>query len=133
MLLLPHGTTLSALRNLYLCQVALGRCALDPLPVLASLCGPSAEILAMKLHPLKDLLPRQELAAAAERVCCTATCQVCALLGPRSSALRQGPHGYPWVLLPVLMATADLACLLGNCNGFRSSLCCIVTVAIHGS
>ena len=58
------------------CQVALGRCALDPLPVLASLCGPSAEILAMALHPLKDLLPRQELAAAAERVCCTAACQV---------------------------------------------------------
>ena len=53
-------------------QVALGRCSLDPLPVLASLCGPSAEILAMALHPLKDLLPRAELLAAAERVCITA-------------------------------------------------------------
>ena len=55
--------------------MALGRCSLDPLPVLASLCGPSAEILAMALHPLKDLLPRAELLAAAERVCITAVNQ----------------------------------------------------------
>lgn len=57
-------------------QVALGRCALEPLPVLASLCGPSAEIVAMNLHPLKNLIPRQEIAAAAERVCITAVNQV---------------------------------------------------------
>jgi hypothetical protein len=56
-------------------QVALGRCSLDPLPVLASLCGPSAEVLAMRLHPLQHLLPRGELLAAAERVCITAVNQ----------------------------------------------------------
>jgi transcription elongation factor SPT6 len=57
-------------------QVALGRCSLDPLPVLASLCGPTAEIVAMNLHPLKNLLPRQEVAAVAERICITAVNQV---------------------------------------------------------
>ena len=59
--------------------MALGRCSLDPLPVLASLCGPSGEILAMGLHPLKALLPRADLLAAAERVCITAVNQVLCL------------------------------------------------------
>ncbi|BDA45673.1 Transcription elongation factor SPT6 [Coccomyxa sp. Obi] len=56
--------------------VALARCALDPLAVLASLCGPSGEILGANLHPLQDVLPKQELLAVAERICITATNQV---------------------------------------------------------
>ncbi|CAL8470742.1 g10284 [Coccomyxa elongata] len=56
--------------------VALARCALDPLAVLASLCGRSGEILGANLHPLQDVLPKQELLAVAERICITATNQV---------------------------------------------------------
>lgn len=56
--------------------MALARCALDPLAVLASLCGPSAEILGANLHPLQELLPKQDLLAVAERICITATNQV---------------------------------------------------------
>lgn len=37
---------------------------------------PLREILAANLHPLKDLLPKQDLLAVAERVCMTATNQV---------------------------------------------------------
>jgi hypothetical protein len=56
-------------------QIALVRCQLDPLAVLSALCGPSAEILSMDLHPLKELLPRQALLTAAERICITAVNQ----------------------------------------------------------
>ncbi len=57
-------------------QIALGRSKLEPLAVLAALCGPPAEILSMDLHPLKELLPRQALRTAAERICITAVNQV---------------------------------------------------------
>ena len=60
-------------------QIALGRSKLEPLAVLAALCGPPAEILSMDLHPLKELLPRQALRTAAERICITAVNQVRAL------------------------------------------------------
>ena len=56
-------------------QIALGRCKLEPLAVLAALCGPSGEVLSMNLHPLRELLPRQALLTAAERVCITAVNQ----------------------------------------------------------
>ena len=56
--------------------MALARSALDPLAVLASLCGSSAEILGANLHPLQGLLPKQDLLAVAERICITATNQV---------------------------------------------------------
>ncbi len=57
-------------------QIALGRSKLEPLAVLSALCGPSAEILSADLHPLKELLPKQALLTAAERVCITAVNQV---------------------------------------------------------
>ena len=56
-------------------QIALARCKLEPLAVLSALCGPSAEILSMDLHPLKELVPRQALLKAAERICITAVNQ----------------------------------------------------------
>ena len=56
-------------------QIALARCKLEPLAVLSALCGPSAEILSMNLHPLKELVPRQALLTTAERVCITAVNQ----------------------------------------------------------
>lgn len=76
-------------------QIALVRCQLDPLAVLSALCGPSAEILSMDLHPLKELLPRQALLTAAERICITAVNQAgsCIALLKKSllsSALWQG-------------------------------------------
>ena len=57
-------------------QVALGRGALDPLAVLAALCGPGNEVLALNLHPLQPLLPPADLAAAVERIVITAVAQV---------------------------------------------------------
>lgn len=56
-------------------QIALARCKLEPLAVLSALCGPSAEILSMNLHPLKELVPRQALLTTAERICITAVNQ----------------------------------------------------------
>ena len=50
-------------------QIALARCQLEPLAVLSALCGPSAEILSMDLHVLKELVPRQALLTTAERIC----------------------------------------------------------------
>lgn len=56
--------------------MALGRGALDPLAVLAALCGPGNEVLALNLHPLQPLLPPADLAAAVERIVITAVAQV---------------------------------------------------------
>ena len=56
-------------------QIALARCQLESLAVLSALCGPSAEILSMDLHALKELVPRQALLTAAERICITAVNQ----------------------------------------------------------
>ena len=72
----PLSAPLSVNHECMACKVALARCALDPLAVLASLCGSSGEILGANLHPLQDVLPKQELLAVAERICITATNQV---------------------------------------------------------
>lgn len=56
-------------------QVALARGALDLLAVLAALCGPGREALALNLHPLQPLLPPDDVAAAVERVVITAVAQ----------------------------------------------------------
>lgn len=55
--------------------VALGRQMLDPLAVLAALCGPSKEILSLHLHPLQGQLPEGEQLAVVERVLSTAVAQ----------------------------------------------------------
>ncbi len=67
-------------------QVALGRGALDPLAVLAALCGPGREVAALNLHPLQALLPPDDLAAAVERVVITAVAQA------RPPARAPGAH-----------------------------------------
>ncbi|PRW45415.1 transcription elongation factor SPT6 isoform A [Chlorella sorokiniana] len=62
--------------------VALGRQLLDPLAVLASLCGGGGgvkagrEVLALALHPLQAQLGEEERVAMVERVMTTATSQV---------------------------------------------------------
>jgi len=66
--------------------VALGRGALDPLAVLAALCGPGREVAALNLHPLQALLPPDDLAAAVERVVITAVAQA----RPPAQASRPG-------------------------------------------
>ncbi len=48
--------------------VALGRMALDPLAVLASLCGRGREVLSLRLHDCQDRLPKDELMHAVEQV-----------------------------------------------------------------
>ena len=62
-------------KNMPCLQVALARGALDPLAVLAALCGPGREALALNLHPLQPLLPPDDVAAAVERVVITAVAQ----------------------------------------------------------
>jgi hypothetical protein len=49
--------------------VALGRMALDPLAVLASLCGRGGEALSLQLHAMQDRVPPEDLARAIEKVC----------------------------------------------------------------
>ena len=55
--------------------VALGRMALDPLAVLASLCGRGAEALSLRLHAMQDRVAPEELMAAIERIMVTAVAQ----------------------------------------------------------
>lgn len=95
------------------CKVALARCALDPLAVLASLCGPSGEILGAILHPLQDVLPKQEVLAVAERLCITATNQVS--VGPLRRQGQDMPKdassatGAPWLACsPVCHTSSSL-------------------------
>ena len=58
-------------------QVALGRLALEPLAVLASLCRPGGnEILSLNLHPLQSHVPQADLLKAAEMTLVTAANQV---------------------------------------------------------
>ena len=60
-----------------LLQVALGRLALEPLAVLASLCRPDGkEILSLNLHPLQSHVPQADLMKAAETTLITAANQV---------------------------------------------------------
>jgi transcription elongation factor SPT6 len=47
--------------------VALARMALDPLAVLAALCGPGMEVASVSLHDCQDKLPREDLARAVEQ------------------------------------------------------------------
>ena len=57
--------------------VALGRRALDPLAVVASLCSPATkEILALPLHPLQNEVSEDERIGALERVLVTMVSQV---------------------------------------------------------
>eukprot|EP00850_Spirogloea_muscicola_P001600 SM000006S19365 [mRNA] locus=s6:355783:364919:- [translate_table: standard] len=56
--------------------VALGRYIQNPLAMVASLCGPEREILSAKLHPLQDLLNRDEVYEMVERVMITISSQV---------------------------------------------------------
>jgi len=58
-------------------QVALGRLALEPLAVLASLChSDGKEILSLNLHALQSHVPQTELLKAAERCLMTVVAQV---------------------------------------------------------
>ncbi|GAB4816099.1 hypothetical protein N2152v2_003145 [Parachlorella kessleri] len=56
--------------------VALGRQMLDPLALLAALCGPGREVLALQLHPLQASLPEEERMAGVVRTLCTVVAQV---------------------------------------------------------
>ncbi|KAI3425064.1 hypothetical protein D9Q98_008441 [Chlorella vulgaris] len=57
--------------------VALGRQLLDPLALLASLCGGGGkEVLALQLHPLQSQIPEEERLAMVDRVMVTATSQI---------------------------------------------------------
>jgi transcription elongation factor SPT6 len=42
--------------------------AIDPLAVLASLCGRGGEVLSLRLHEVQDRVPKEDLARAIERV-----------------------------------------------------------------
>lgn len=56
--------------------VALGRQLLDPLAVLASICGGGREVLALPLHPLQGQLLEEERLGAVERTLVSAASQV---------------------------------------------------------
>ncbi|EFN54675.1 hypothetical protein CHLNCDRAFT_58171 [Chlorella variabilis] len=56
--------------------VALGRQLLDPLALLASVCGGGREVLALGLHPLQAQLPEEERLGMVERVMVSAASQV---------------------------------------------------------
>jgi len=42
--------------------------AIDPLAVIASLCGRGGEVLSLKLHAMQDRIPAEDLAHAVEKV-----------------------------------------------------------------
>ncbi|GFR40315.1 hypothetical protein Agub_g851, partial [Astrephomene gubernaculifera] len=56
--------------------VGLGRGALDPLALLAALCGPDREVLSLNVYDMQDALGKDERMAAVTRVMVTATAQV---------------------------------------------------------
>lgn len=56
--------------------IALGRLALDPLAVLAQLCGPRKEILSVKLTEMQEVLQPEERLKAIEQMMVTAVAQV---------------------------------------------------------
>ncbi|KAL4447813.1 hypothetical protein ABPG75_005032 [Micractinium tetrahymenae] len=56
--------------------VGLGRQLLDPLALLASLCGRGKEVLSLQLHPLQAQVPEDERLGMVERMLVTATSQV---------------------------------------------------------
>ena len=48
--------------------VGVGRLALDPLAIIAVLCGPKKGVLSLKMHDLQDMLPKEALAQRLEQV-----------------------------------------------------------------
>ena len=56
--------------------VALGRFIQNPLAMVASLCGPTKEVLSLRLHPHQSFLTEEEIYEAIERVMVTVTNQV---------------------------------------------------------
>lgn len=56
--------------------IALGRLQLDPLPVLAALCGPRAEVLSLPLTEMQGCLQDADRLRVIEQVMVTATAQV---------------------------------------------------------
>ncbi|KAG2438290.1 hypothetical protein HYH02_010988 [Chlamydomonas schloesseri] len=56
--------------------VGLGRSALDPLNLLAALCGPDKEVLSLGVYDMQDALGKDERMAAVARVMVTAGAQV---------------------------------------------------------
>ncbi|BBN03708.1 transcription elongation factor SPT6 [Marchantia polymorpha subsp. ruderalis] len=56
--------------------VALGRFLQNPLAMLATLCGPSREVLSLKLHSMQSFLSPEEVYESVERVMVTVTNQV---------------------------------------------------------
>lgn len=56
--------------------VALGRFLQNPVTMVASLCGPTKEILSLRLHPMQNSLTNEELYEAIERVMVTVVNQV---------------------------------------------------------
>ena len=56
--------------------VALARQALDPLAVLASLCGPSKEVLSIPLHPVQTSLSDEERMRTVEEIMTSVVAQV---------------------------------------------------------
>jgi ABC-type phosphate/phosphonate transport system permease subunit len=56
--------------------VALGRLLQNPVTMVASLCGPTKEILSLRLHPMQNSLTNEELYEAIERVMVTVVNQV---------------------------------------------------------
>lgn len=72
--------------------VGVGRLALDPLAVLAVLCGPKKGILFLKMHDLQDMLPREALAQRLEQTLISAVSQVGVdINGMVANPWRQGP------------------------------------------
>ncbi|KAL2645408.1 hypothetical protein R1flu_012995 [Riccia fluitans] len=56
--------------------VALGRYLQNPLAMVATLCGPSREVLSLKLHSMQSFLTPEEVYESVERVMVTVTNQV---------------------------------------------------------
>ncbi|KAG2429563.1 hypothetical protein HXX76_010798 [Chlamydomonas incerta] len=56
--------------------VGLGRSALDPLSLLAALCGPDKEVLSLGVYDMQDALGKDDRMAAVSRVMVTAGAQV---------------------------------------------------------
>lgn len=56
--------------------VGLARTALEPVAVLAALCGRSREVLSLNLHSMQSMIPQDERMSAAERAVCTAAAHI---------------------------------------------------------
>ncbi len=56
--------------------IALGRLQIDPLPVLAALCGPRQEVLSLPLYDMQGCLQDVDRMREVEQLMVTATAQV---------------------------------------------------------